>query len=440
MNLNWPKKILNSVFTKMVVIILIAGIGVNVALWGFFWAYRAMAGRPFQKNIHQYLNYVIDDLGVPPSQEHAEMLARKAAFQIHYSGSDGSWSTSMAPIDLHRVHFRTWDDDPNIRGGMSRGRFFVEIYREKNKFLFEFSGEYKKNPTLRRVHGLMVLSTILILAAAYLVIRRILKPVRLLDIGVKMVGQGNLNHQVPVTKSDELGQLSKAFNNMTRRLSEMLAAKEQLLRDVSHELRSPLTRMKVALEFVNQDDARELLTSDIREMEQLIAQILDTARADHQNSHLYHRDTDVVELLKQVIADYQKQSADILFNDGKLSAVCEVDSGKIKIVLKNVLDNALKYSLEDSDPVEVSINKKDNWILIEIKDNGIGIDPEDLKYIWEPFFRADKSRSRDTGGYGLGLSLCKRIMEAHGGRIEIHSVPDKGTTVYLWLPLQINRY
>ena len=118
---HWFKKFFNSVFTKMVMIILIAGIAINVALWGFFWAYRTMAGRPFHSNIHQYLNYVIDDLGMPPSYERAGALARQAGLQIHFQGPDASWSTSPNAIDRHRIHFRAWGDKPNIRGGMFHG-------------------------------------------------------------------------------------------------------------------------------------------------------------------------------------------------------------------------------------------------------------------------------------------------------------------------------
>ena len=87
-----------------------------------------------------------------------------------------------------------------------------------------------------------------------------------------------------------------------------------------------------------------------------------------------------------------------------------------------------------SKSVQVSTYAKDGWAVIEIEDNGIGIEPEALRYIWEPFYRADKSRSRDTGGYGLGLSLCKTIIQAHGGTIDVRSTPGKGTTVFLALP------
>jgi signal transduction histidine kinase len=436
MHFHWFKKIFHSVFTKMVVIILITGIAINVALWGFFWAYRAMAGRPFHTNIHQYLNYVIEDLGTPPSYERAMVLARQVAIQIHFQGSGTSWSTSPDPIDRHRIHFRTWPDKPNLSRGMSHGRFYVEFRHDKGDLIFELSGEYEKNPALRRVHGFMVLSIVLILVVAYLVIRRILRPVKLLNMGVKEVSQGNLTHRVPVSKSDELGQLSRAFNDMTQRLHEMLTAKEQLLRDVSHELRSPLTRMKVALEFVKDDQTRALVQSDIEEMEAMITHILETARMHHDHSGLNIQKIDLVEIIDGVVAIYRQQSPGVIFSDSSSLVKCMGDPEQIKTVLKNLLDNAIKYSREDSKAVRISTYAKAGRAVIEIEDSGIGIEPEVLKYIWEPFYRVDKSRTRDTGGYGLGLSLCKTIIEAHGGRIDIHSIPGKGTTVCLSIPTQ----
>ena len=112
----------------------------------------------------------------------------------------------------------------------------------------------------------------------------------------------------------------------------------------------------------------------------------------------------------------------------------EVDSEQFKKVLRNVIGNALKYSPKDGGPVEISLKEQEGSWVFGIKDNGPGIPQEDIPYIFEPFYRVDKSRWKRTGGYGLGLSLSKTIIEAHGGRVEIKNNPDSGTTVLLYLP------
>jgi len=192
--------------------------------------------------------------------------------------------------------------------------------------------------------------------------------------------------------------------------------------------------MKVALEFLKEEQTRSLIQSDIEEMEEMITHILETARIHHDHSRLNLQEIDLIKVINDVAAIYRHQKPGVAFSRTSSPLPCRVDPEQIKIVLKNVLDNAIKYSREDSETVRISAESKDGWVGIEIEDNGTGIDPEVLTYIWEPFYRADKSRSRDTGGYGLGLSLCKTIIEAHGGNINIRSTPGKGTTVSLTIP------
>ncbi len=145
--------------------------------------------------------------------------------------------------------------------------------------------------------------------------------------------------------------------------------------------------------------------------------------------------TDLVELINEVIRDYQDHFPGIMFHDAPAPALCEIDPEEIKTALKNIIENAVKYSIADSKPIDIYMEQQSSWLIIRIKDDGTGISEDELPFVMEPFYRADKSRSRDTGGYGLGLNLCKRIMEAHGGRIYVDSKPQKGTTVSLFIPV-----
>ena len=113
------------------------------------------------------------------------------------------------------------------------------------------------------------------------------------------------------------------------------------------------------------------------------------------------------------------------------NVLLKIDLNRIRTVLKNILENAVKYSKPESQPVEIAVDGEEKSVVIRIRDYGSGIPKEELPYLFEPFYRTDKSRSKDTGGYGLGMSLCKKIMEAHGGKIEIHSEVNVGTTVVL---------
>ena len=434
MRRNWLNKILRSVFTKLLVVILLTGIAVNLVVGGFFWMHRTAALRPLHKNIVQYANYIISDLGTPPSLKRARQVAEKASLQIYFEGPNQSWATAAEIYDFQKAHWRSWSKNPEIRVGRYHGHHFVEIDHDSGRFVFGLDKSFALDPERIRLVAILLSLLTLIFVGAFLSIRWILKPVRWLGEGVREVGQGNLKHRVPVKRSDELRDLAEAFNDMTDRIRSMLHTKEQLLLDVSHELRSPLTRVKVALEFLPEGKARDSIADDVSEMEKMINEILETARRHHLHGDLKLQPTDLASLLEAILPDFQKHPPGVQVDELPETLVINIDPGQIKTVFNNIIANGIKFSDADSDPVCISAKPQPRQTVVQITDYGIGIPEEELSFVFEPFYRVDKSRSKDTGGYGLGLSLCKTIMEAHNGKIEITSKPGEGTTVSLYFP------
>jgi len=432
--MKWPRRIIRSVFTKLLVVILLTGICVNLVVGGFFWHYRSAAGRPLHKNILQYLNYIIDDLGNPPRLDRAQKLSRQASLQIYYEGADTSWTTAENFSDIHKAHWRDWSKNPLIRLGRYHGHHFVELAHDSGRFVFGLGKNIELDPERGRLVFILLTLLTLILAGAFLSIRWILRPVRWLHEGVREVGRGNLKHRVPVKRSDELRELAAAFNDMTDRIRDMLHAKQQLMLDVSHELRSPITRMKVALEFLPEGQAKDSLKSDIAEMETMINEILETARMHHLHGNLKRQPINLADHLEGILAEYVNQPPGVQAGTFPAGIELNVDPEQVKTVFQNILTNAVKFSAPDDKPVMISVIEQANFTVVRILDHGIGIPPDELPFIFEPFYRIDKSRSKRTGGYGLGLSLCKTIMEAHGGRIEVDSKPGEGTCVSLFFP------
>jgi signal transduction histidine kinase len=216
----------------------------------------------------------------------------------------------------------------------------------------------------------------------------------------------------------------------------MLTARKRLLLDVSHELRSPLTRINVALEDIHEGKPKDTIKADIREMEHMITEILETERLMNTGNNLNIQDVDMTRLVREAVSHFKDQLPPInpshIFED----VSCMADRELALIVIKNLFSNALKYSAPDAPAVDVSVFKETDWVVIKIRDYGEGIPTEDLPHIFEPFYRVDKSRSRKTGGYGLGLNLCKTIMDSHGGKIEIKSnVHVAGSEVIIRFPL-----
>jgi signal transduction histidine kinase len=431
----WFNKIFRSVFTKLLVVIILTGICINLVVGGFFIHLRNQFVGPFHKNVVQYLDYLIADMGNPPNLDRAREIARQSFLEIRYESPDLRWTTSNElPADL-KGRFNTWHQNPDIRYGKYRGRHVIEVDKAAGRFIF---GVSRNLPVDNARHRLLVIILVLltvILVAAFFAIRYILRPVKWLNTGVQEVSRGNLKHRVPLKKSDELRDLAAGFNDMTDRIRDMLHTKEQLLLDVSHELRTPLTRMKVALEFLEDSQAKKSIQADMQEMEKMVTEILETARMQHRYENLKKQPTNLVRLLKEMLPEFENQPPGVELVEFPSEVMAEVDSEQIKTVFENVINNAIKYSRPDSDPIRIFYKSDESYAVIRIADKGVGIPQEELSQIFEPFYRVDKSRAKDTGGYGLGLSLCKTIMEAHDGKIVIQSRPEEGTTVSLWFPL-----
>lgn len=431
----WIKKVFRSLFAKLFLILVITGLCIHIVVLSAFRSGTSHYRQAFQENVSQYLNYLVQDLGTPPNYERAKELANHYSLKIHYEGLNESWSTSPSFPPIAEIDFHQWRKFPHLRLGHYRGNYLAAVQTEPGELIFsiDLSHEHEEAREIWIMGVLILLPVILIVA--YFAIRRVLRPIRWLNEGVQAVAEGDLKHRVPEKRSDELGDLSKAFNTMTHRIDHMLQSKEQLLLDVSHEFRSPLTRIKVALEFLKDHPAQWGIREDIHELEKMVAEILESARLDSAYGHLNRQKTDLIALIEEVIESCEAPSGRIDFHSLAHSLPLNVDGGRIKIVLRNIINNALKYSSSAPGAVRVSVHQAESHAIIQVQDSGEGIPQEELPYIFEPFYRVDKSRSKATGGYGLGLHLCKKIMEAHEGKIEAAASPSQGTTLSLFLPL-----
>jgi signal transduction histidine kinase len=214
----------------------------------------------------------------------------------------------------------------------------------------------------------------------------------------------------------------------------MIQARDQLLLDVSHELRSPLTRMKVALALMPADQNRNSLESDVIEMEIMISEMLELERL--RNPHgLSRQNQDLVPILREVAQRFGRRSPGVRLSAHPEMILMKIDGERVRVVLRNLLENAFKYSLPDSQPVGVSATQNKEAVVIRVTDDGQGIPESQIAHIFEPFFRVDPSRSKKTGGYGLGLSISKRITEAHGGTITAENNRERGAVFILTFPL-----
>jgi len=429
------KRLFHSVFTKLLVIIFAAGIAVTLTVLVAFSHIRFHSLSLLDRNLLLYTEYIVRDLGDPPDFDRAAQIARRTGVTIRFDHPDHTWQTGKIPgsIQLDRAWMRRHDN--NIWIGHHRGYFFIRRHHGGGDLTFIAPRVIKDHENTGRILVSMAVMLFAIMAAAYFFIRRVLKPLRALETGVEALTAGHLDHRVAETGDHEFRDLAEAFNAMAKRLSELLASKEHLLLDMSHELRSPLTRMKVQLEFLSDEEAREALRAEVAEMEAMVTAILEEARLRSSAAAMNQEKIELTELIRSVMDDFKDRPPGLAC-DVLVPVEVRVDREKMRMALRNLLDNALKHTPEGGNPVAITMARNKEIVEITIQDFGEGIPEAAMPHIFEPFFRVDSSRSRKTGGYGLGLSLCKAVIDAHSGRIDISNVPGKGLRVSITFPLQ----
>ncbi len=307
----------------------------------------------------------------------------------------------------------------------------VDLYDQKHVrylFLLESENAIDAHPELL---VFLVACLLTVLSGCYVAIRAILSPLNEIERAVKQVALGNLETEVAVRTKDELGRLGRSFNAMIQRVRSMINSKEQLLLDVSHEFRSPLTRIRVAMELQG-DNGRASILRALGDLDTMLSELLESARLIDAQGRLKLERVNLADLVRETTKLYQDQKPGLKVMIEEAPVFSLVDPRRITIALRNLLENALKYSASQEKPVEVKLDVKQGTgdssrVRISISDHGVGIPQEELDFIFEPFYRVDRSRVKSTGGYGLGLSLVQKIIIAHRGQIAVQSEQGKGS-------------
>ena len=307
----------------------------------------------------------------------------------------------------------------------------VRTGHDGTKITFYYAPLSFREDHFPRLAGLLVL-IVAVVGSAFWFLQRQLKPLTALHAGVDAVARGDFEARVPVVRDDEIGQVAEAFNVMADRVGEMIDDRERLLADVSHELRSPIARMKVALEFVPEGDKRDALAKDLREMENLIAILLEREELRSRTGRLEGEAVDLNVTVGEVATAFADRAPGVeIAIDGAVTI--HADPALMKLLLQNLLDNGIKFSHADSRPVVVSVQAEHERVILRVADDGIGIPAGNEERLFEPFAKLDRARGHRVG-YGIGLNLCQRIVQLHGGTIRLVPREPRGTEAIVSLP------
>jgi signal transduction histidine kinase len=282
------------------------------------------------------------------------------------------------------------------------------------------------------------------LLLTFILSRRMMSPIEALAGAARRLGRGDLSQRVHLQGEGEIASLAQAFNSMADDLEYAEQLRRNMVADVAHELRTPLSNVQGYLEAIRdgviEPDAAAIhsLNEETALLSRLVNELQELSLAEAGELKLVYQTEDIAHLVRQAVTSWQLQ-----LTTGEISMSLElpddlppvnIDWQRVNEVLHNILKNAVAHTREGG-TIEIAARQKGKWVEVSVSDTGEGIPAEDLPHIFERFYRVDKSRARATGGTGLGLTIAKRLVEAHGGTIVVQSELGEGSRFSFTLPI-----
>lgn len=274
----------------------------------------------------------------------------------------------------------------------------------------------------------LLLVALLIGAVLFILLRRVTRPLKLLVQQAEQFGRGAaippLNESGPL----EVAETLAAFNRMQHRLNRFVQDRTQMLAAISHDLRTPLTSLRLRCEFLPDGEDRDRMLQTLAQMESMLQATLSFARDEHQAEE--NRTVDLVSLLRSLCDDYEDNGQPVACSaEGKQVYQCRPEV--LRRVLQNLINNALKYAGD----AEVSLDTTASAVFIRVRDHGAGIPDDQLDCVFKPFYRLDSARNTEDGSVGLGLAIARTLIHQHGGELRLSNVADGGLLAEIQLPL-----
>jgi signal transduction histidine kinase len=384
-------------------------------------------GHPF---ITRVVESAIDDIGTPPDTVYALQLTHELPFIIVIKGADCHWQSEDPGVDLTAVRKLH-----PISGSMKKVRLgrqrAIWVEREGYNFYFIWKPLVLRGASMS-IFAISISAILAALLLNYYMVRRLLKPITLLKQGAEKISGGDIDYRIDHTRDDELGELTQSINTMADSLQSMLNAKLQLLLAISHELRSPITRAKLQLELMDDSTMKDSLKDEINELESLVSELLEAERLNSQHGSLNQEPVFLGEFIEEELKHHWPNTDLLKFEQKGTDREIDIDVLRTQLMLRNLVNNALRYGGDAT--IHVGVEWADQTVTLSVVDQGEGIEADHLPHLTEPFYRADRSRQRETGGFGLGLYLCRLIAKSHGGDLSISSQVGQGTTIAVCFP------
>ncbi len=422
----------------LAIFLILGGLFVYGAISAVRWVYNSDDIRGLiSGHLSLHVQYVREDIGSPPRIDRALAITRRVPVDIRIVGPNVNWASDEQFPQLGELDFGpspSFSDQPGAWVNELQGVEFANA--GVHNFLKMRQGEHDIVVSTPRIAdqadgpNLMLLIVgmgLVLLALGYSAVTWLFRPIRDIRAGAAYIGRGRFEHRIANIRSDQLGDLARDINKLAGDVETMLDAKRALLLGISHELRTPLSRMRLGLEFVDDEESRDRLRAEIIEMDKIVSALIEAERLNERHAKLTRRPVVISRLLEELIDDFfGRHKGRIQVEQRDTSIEVNVDEARLKLLLKNLISNALRYSGPDSGPVTVIVEMGESELVIQVRDNGPGIPADEAAHIGEPFYRADPSRTRETGGTGLGLYLATLVARAHRGALKLLNPGEPG--------------
>lgn len=416
----WHQQFRRSLRGRLIALFLLLALGTSLVFFGGSKAVFSTGWRVLvQPLVKDYIDRLAAEVGSPPDIARAQALAQRLPIAVHIDGPEVHWSSHPQRLTGHDFPMKDFlsrrtADGHTVRFGL---------------------GDWRVDDRPRFVVWATLAAMLLLLAAAFAYVRHLFRPLDDIRAGALRYGGGDFSQPIPLRRRDELGDLAQHVNGMAEGLQRLLEGQRGLLLAISHELRSPLTRARLNAELVAEGDSRDALLRDLALMRDLIANLLESERlAGGQAAALQRTPGDVHALLHGVLASPEFAGQPVQLDLAPALPDFSFDRARLQMLLRNLLDNALRHNQESERPVIVSTHRDGDWLVLTVRDHGPGVADADLARLAQPFYRPDAARTRAGGGVGLGLYLCRLVAQSHGGTLTF-ALADPGLRVQLRLPL-----
>ena len=290
-----------------------------------------------------------------------------------------------------------------------------------------------------------VAASVIALVIGFFLFYQITSPLNALAVASQKIATGDLSARVVNPREDEIGQVGRSFNAMADSLAKSETARRNMIADIAHELRNPLGVIQGQLEgmidgvFPTTPEQIASIYDETLLLNRLVGDLRDLALADAGQLQITRYETDLCALIERTVSAFAPQAIEknIELKMDVATSIPEItiDPHRIEQVLRNLIGNALRHTAEGGINVQCVVDSEKKSVRVSVSDTGTGIVPEDLPHVFERFYRGDKSRSRSSGGAGLGLAIAKQLVNAHGGEIGVASQVGKGTVFWFTLPI-----